>query len=199
MSLACCHSNCSFMCLVFCKPTVLVKVPLENSHWCFWFVNFNFMLPPNISSSALMMSGFHSGWSQRYSVPDNRQPCLCREVWNSFKSGGKARSFSSQQAQGRLLPDELLMLILSCGSHHSEVAFESHSNLWVPAGVCWFMWMPAAQELGLCEAWEKLISKHRKRGKAAWWLGGEARSQKHSSRQGFFSPLSGHQVAFPTP
>lgn len=188
------------MCLVFCKPTVLVKVPLENSHWCFWFVNFNFMLLPNLSSTALVMSGFHNGWSQRYSVHDNLQPCLCREVWNSFKSGGKARSTASQQAQGRLLPAELLMLVLILAVAVIIARWpESHPNLWVPAGVCWFVWMPAAQELGLCDAWENLISKHRKRGKAAWWLGGEARSQKHSSMQGFFNPLSGHQAAFPAP
>lgn len=99
------------MCLVFCKPTVLVKVPLENSYWCFWCVNYNFTLPPYISSTVLTLLGFHSGWSWHYSVHDNLQPCLWGEVWNSFKSGSKV-SIASRQVQSRLPPAELLMLIL---------------------------------------------------------------------------------------
>lgn len=171
------------MCLVFCKTTVLVKVPLENSHWCFWFVNFNFMLLPNLSSTALVMSGFHNGWSQRYSVHDNLQPYLCREVWNSFKSGDKARSTASQQAQGRLLPAELLMLVLILAV---AVIIARWPLSPIPTCGC------LQEFVDLCEcllprswdydAWENLISQHRKRGKAAWWLGGEARSQKHSSK-----------------
>lgn len=53
---------------------------------------------------------------------------LSQEVKPGALPAGAGQAATSRAADARSH--------LSCGSHHSEVAFESPPNLWVPAGVC---------------------------------------------------------------